>query len=155
RLTPRFRETAKRLWLLYAALTVAVGLLLVVGEVDWYQALVHALTTMSTGGVGTEATSIVGFCVYSKSMISVFMFVAGASFALHFRALKDPSRYWRNAEFRLYTFLTISAIVVVAGGLLAEREFGSAVLDSAFNVVSIITTTGFATADFAAWRPAL
>ncbi|MFP3914231.1 MAG: TrkH family potassium uptake protein [Actinomycetota bacterium] len=155
RLTPRFQETAKRLWLLYLGFTVLLGVLLLAGDMDWFQAAVHSLTTMSTGGFGTEATSIAEFSSYTKWVITAFMFIAGVSFALHFRALRDPRRYLQNTEFRLYSALTLAAVVLVAGGLLQQNPVASVVGDAAFNAVSIITTTGFATADFGGWRPAL
>lgn len=155
RLTPRFQETAKRLWLLYLALTVVLGILLMAGDMDWFQAVVHSFTTMSTGGFGTEATSIAGFSGYTQWMMTIFMFIAGTSFALHFRALRHPRRYWQSTDFRLYTGLTVAAIILVIGGLLAEQSTLQAVSDATFTVVSIITTSGFATADFGSWRPAL
>lgn len=155
RLTPRFQQTAKRLWLLYASLTLIQAGLLVVGDMDVFQSVVHSFTTMSTGGFGTEATSLAGFSPYTQGVVAVFMFLAGASFALHFRALRRPAGYLRNAEFRLYALLTGAAVVVVAGGLMRDHEPVAAIRDAFFNVISIVTTTGFATADFGAWRPAL
>ncbi|HSJ29764.1 MAG TPA: potassium transporter TrkG, partial [Acidimicrobiia bacterium] len=86
RLTPRFQETAKRLWILYVGFTAVEALLLSLGDMDVFQAVNHAFTTLSTGGFGTEHTSISGFSPYSQWVITVFMFLAGASFALHFRA---------------------------------------------------------------------
>jgi trk system potassium uptake protein len=155
RLTPRFQETAKRLWLLYAALTALQVLLLIPGDMDVFQAVVHSFTTMSTGGFSTEASSLAGFSPYSQGVVAVFMFLAGASFALHYRALRRPALYARSAEFRLYTILILAAVVVVAGGLLRDHSFLVAIRDAFFNVISIVTTTGYATADFGAWRPAL
>lgn len=155
RLTPRFQETAKRLWLLYFGLTLLEALLLFLGEMSLYQAVVHALTTMSTGGFGTEADSIAGFSAYTKSVITAFMFLAGASFALHFRALRRPGVYWESAEFRLYTGLVIVAIILVAGGLMDSPTDLTPIGDAIFTVVSVITTTGYATDDFGSWRPAL
>jgi trk system potassium uptake protein TrkH len=155
RITPRFRETAKRLWLLYAALTVVLIVLLAVGEMDVLEAVVHAFATVSTGGFGTEPTSVAGFSPYTQWVITLFMFLAGANFALHYRALRNPGVYASNAEFRLYSWITLGAVAIVAGGLLAELGIGRAFADATFTVVSILTTTGFATADFGAWRPAL
>ncbi|MEX2653534.1 MAG: TrkH family potassium uptake protein [Acidimicrobiia bacterium] len=155
RLTPRFQETAKRLWLVYVGFTVLLIVLLALGEMTAYQSVVHALTTMSTGGFGTEATSISLFSGYTQWVITIFMFLAGASFALHFRALRKPVEYLRDAELRLYTAIIVVAVVVVVGGLLRDTSLSDAVRDAAFSVVSIVTTTGFATVDFGSWRPAL
>ncbi len=156
RLTPRFQETAKRLWLVYVVITLIEVFLLWAGDMNGFQAVIHSLTTMSTGGFGTEADSIAGFSSYTKWVITFFMFIAGVSFALHFRAWNKPVEYGRNAEFRLYTFITIVAIVVMAGGLFSSApSAGEAITDAAFNTISLTTTTGFASADFGAWRPAL
>ena len=155
RLTPRFQETAKRLWLVYAVITLVEMAFLAAGDMTGFQALIHSLTTMSTGGFGTEADSIAGFSDYTKWVITGFMFLGGVSFALHFRALRKPGEYWDSSEFRLYLTLTLVAIVIVAGGLLRDASSGDAILDAAFNSVSLITTTGYASTDFGLWRPAL
>ena len=155
RLTPRFQETAKRLWLIYAVITSIEIILLTLGDMSVFQAVIHSLTTMSTGGFGTEPDSIASFSDYTKWVITFFMFIAGVSFALHFRAWHRPVDYGRNAEFRLYAFITVAAIIVVAGGLLADFSTYGAIRDAAFNTVSLATTTGFASADFGGWRPAL
>ena len=155
RLTPRFQETAKRLWLIYAVITLIEMVLLYLGDMTGFQAIIHSLTTMSTGGFGTESDSIASFSAYTKWVITFFMFVAGASFALHFRAWNRPVEYVRNSEFRLYAFIIVAATVVVAGGLLADFTTSDAITDAAFNTVSLTTTTGYASSDFGMWRPAL
>lgn len=155
RLTPRFQDTAKRLWLLYLGFTVAQVLLLVVSEMDLYEAVTHTFSTLSTGGFGTRSDSVAGFSPYVQWVIAAFMFLGGASFALHFRALRRPRLYLVNTEFRLYAGLIFLAIVLVAGGLLADTNLSTSVRHAVFNVISIVTTTGYATTDFGAWRPAL
>ena len=155
RLTPRFQETAKRLWLVYAVITGIEIVLLAAGDMTGFQAVIHAFTTMSTGGFGTEASSIADFSAYTQWVITAFMFIAGVSFALHFRAWHKPAEYTKNSEFRLYTLITVVAVTIVAGGLLADQAFGEAIRDAAFNTISLTTTTGYASADFGAWRPAL
>lgn len=155
RLTPRFQETAKRLWLVYLVVTLIEVVLLWVGDMSGFQALIHSLTTMSTGGFGTEADSIAGFSQYTQWVITFFMFAAGVSFALHFRAWSKPAEYWKNSEFKLYSFITALAVVIIAGGLFRDFPPLQAIRDAAFNAISLVTTTGFASADFGAWRPAL
>jgi trk system potassium uptake protein TrkH len=155
RLTPRFQETAKRLWLVYAVITVVEVGFLWLGDMSLFQAVIHSMTTMSTGGFGTETSSLADFSNYTQMVVTFFMFVAGVSFALHFRAFSHPGEYWRNSEFRLYVLLAVVAIVVVAGGLWTDQSPGDAVLDAAFNTIALITTTGFASTDFDQWRPAL
>jgi len=155
RLTPRFQETAKRLWIVYVIITLIEVVFLVFGDMTGFQAVIHSMTTMSTGGFGTESTSLVGFSAYTQWVVTFFMFVAGISFALHFRAWNRPLEYWKNSEFRLYTYIAIAAIVVITGGLLSDFSFSQSVRDAAFNAVSLTTTTGFASADFGLWKNAL
>jgi trk system potassium uptake protein TrkH len=155
RITPRFQETAQRLWFVYAGFTVAQVLLLWGGDMDLFESVIHSFTTMSTGGFGTEPDSLVGFSPYSQWVITAFMFIAAVSFTLHYRALTRPVEYARNSEFKLYLFITLAAIVVVAGGLWEDTTTSDAIRNASFNTISIITTTGFASDDFALWRPAL
>lgn len=155
RLTPRFQETAKRLWIVYVAITLVEMAMLWAGDMSGFQAVIHSFTTMSTGGFGTESDSMRSFSAYTQWVVTAFMFVAGVSFALHFRAWTRPAEYWRNSEFRLYLLIVLTAVVLVAGGLLVDTQTGDAIRIAAFNAVSLVTTTGFASADFAQWRPAL
>jgi trk system potassium uptake protein TrkH len=154
RLTPRFRETAKRLWLVYVGFTAAETLLLWLGDMTLFEAIAHSFTTMSTGGFGTDVRSLGGFNAYSQWIVIVFMFLAGASFALHFRALSRPREYLRNAEFRLYGGIILVATAVAIIGTWAGA-IGDVVRDSLFTVTSLVTTTGYATADFGVWPSAL
>jgi trk system potassium uptake protein TrkH len=155
RLTPRFRETAKRLWWVYLAFTALEMLLLWAGDMSLFQATAHALTTMSTGGFGTEADSIAGFSSYTQWVITAFMFMAGASFALHFRAFRKPREYVRNTEFRIYAGLVIVAVAVIAIGIWQADMWHESIRNAAFTATSIMTTTGYATADFGLWVPGL
>lgn len=162
RLTPRFRETAKRLWLVYVGFTVVEVALLAVGDMDLFQAINHSLTTMSTGGFGTEATSITNFSPYTQWVIILFMFAAGTSFALHFRALRRPGAYLGSGEFRLYAAIAVGAFFLITIGLLdggdmvfSEVGLEPLVRDGMFTALTLITTTGFATADFGQWVPGL
>ena len=154
RLTPRFQETAKRLWLIYVIFTGVEVILLWIGDMTLFEAVNHALTTLSTGGYSTNSGSMGAFSAYSQWVVIAFMVIAGASFSLHYRAGRNLRVYWKSAEFRLY--LTIMAI---AATLITIGTWGGAVVDvsrdAVFTTVSIITTTGYGTADFALWAPAL
>lgn len=154
RLTPRFRETAKRLWLVYLGFTVAETLLLWAGDMTLFEAVAHSFTTMSTGGFGTDVRSMAGFSSYAQWVVIAFMFLAGASFALHFRALYKPRDYLRNAEFRLYGGIIIVASIAAAVGTWTGA-IGDIIRDSVFTITSLVTTTGYATADFGIWPAAL
>ena len=155
RLTPRFRETAKRLWFVYLGITVLEIILLVLGEMTLFEAINHSLTTMSTGGFGTDGASLGGFSVYSQWIVIVFMILAGASFALHYRALRDPKEYLRSAELKLYLGIMAAAAAVFAIGTRTGGAIVDVIRDAVFTSATIITTTGYATADFGLWAPAL
>ena len=156
RLTPRFRETAKRLWYVYLSFTVLEIGFLVFSDMSLFDAVTHSFTTMSTGGFGTEAASLGAFNAYAQWVVIVFMVLAGASFALHYRAiaLRKPIEYVRHSEFRLYTAILAAAAVFIVvgtwGGAIAET-----IRDAVFTSVALVTTTGFATADFGQWASAL
>ena len=154
RLAPRFRETAKRLWLLYATFTVLEVLLLWVGDMSLFEAIAHAFTTMSTGGFSTGAGSLGAFSAYTQWVVIGFMVLAGASFALHFRGLAKPREYVRNAELKLYLGIIGAASLVAVVGIWAS-PIHDAIRDGLFTVVSVVTTTGYATTDFGLWPVAL
>ncbi len=154
RMTPRFRDTAERLWWLYVGLTLVVMVLLAVGDMSLFQAVAHSFTTMPTGGFGTEPTSIGGFSAYTQWVVITFMLIAGVSFALHFRALSRPRAYLESRELVGYLSIVAVAILVVA---LGSWSFGSGVesrvRDAVFTAVTMVTGTGYATVDWAAWGP--
>jgi trk system potassium uptake protein TrkH len=154
RLTPRFRETAKRLWLIYLGFTVAEAVLLWVGDMTLYEAVAHSFTTMSTGGFGTDAGSMAAFSAYAQWVVIIFMLLAGASFALHFRALAKPIEYTRNAELRVYVGIIAAGSLVAIIGTWA-RPFADTIRDGIFTVISLVTTTGYATANYDLWPIAL
>jgi trk system potassium uptake protein TrkH len=158
----RIRATARKLWVLYVALTaievVLLSSLWVVGIDDLmtpYQALAHAFSTMPTGGFSTQPTSAAAFSPEAQWILALFMAIAGANFALMYRAVirRRPLLLARDEEFRLYVALLVAASVALTimlwGESLAEGE--EAIRQAAFQVVSIMTTTGMATTDFALW----
>ena len=155
RLTPRFRETAKRLWYVYLGLTVIEAVLLVLGEMTLFEAINHSLTTLSTGGFGTDGGSLANFSAYTQWVIIVFMVLAGTSFALHYRALKDPTAYLRSFELKIYLGIMGAAAVAFVLGTRTGGAILDVVRDAVFTAVSLVTTTGYATADFGLWVPAL
>jgi trk system potassium uptake protein TrkH len=154
RMTPRFRDTAERLWWFYVGLTGIEAVLLTVGDMSLFQAIAHSLTTMPTGGFGTEATSLGGFSAYTQWVVIAFMVAAGVSFALHFRALSRPKVYLESKEFIGYLAILAAAIAVIAlgtwslGGGVEAR-----IRDAVFTGVTTVTGTGYATANWAAWAP--
>lgn len=155
RLTPRFSETAKRLWLVYFALTVLEVGFLWVGEMSLFEGINHAFTTMSTGGFSTHVGSLGAYSSYSQWVVIVFMALAGMSFALHYRFLRrDRMAYFRNAGLRVYLAIILGSAVLMAIGTWGG-SVTTTIRDAVFTSLTIVTTTGYATVDFAEWIPAL
>ncbi len=161
-LSTRIVETARRLWVLYLALTVALGgILLVFGltgvdpEMTPFDAIAHALATMPTGGFGTRANSLADFAPASQWVIVVFMLLAGANFALMYQAFarRRPLVFARDEEFRLYVGLLALGSFVLGSALFSEgiTHGEQGVREAVFQAVSTMTTTGFAVVDFSAW----
>ena len=159
KLKPRMRETAKRLWLIYLGLTVAETLLLFIGGMDFFDAINHALTTMATGGFSTKQDSIAYFqSPFIQYVLIFFMFLAGTNFTMTYFALKGQFRtIIKNEEFRFYVLMITFFAVVIPWAVYAvsDHDFERAFRDSLFQIVSVITTTGFVSADYTAWTPLL
>ena len=155
RLTPRITSTAKLLWGVYLILSVLEVLLLRVGDMSWFDAVCHTFTTMSTGGFSTRTESIAAYnSLYIEVVITVFMFLAGTNFALHFRALRgDLAGYHRDPEFRFYIAIWLAACLFLALNTWGRNyaDFGMSLRTAFFQATSIMTTSGFSTADFDQW----
>ncbi|MDH3453692.1 MAG: TrkH family potassium uptake protein [Desulfuromonadales bacterium] len=155
RLKPRIQDTAKLLWGVYVLLTGAEVLLLMAGGMSFFDGINHAFTTMATGGFSTRNASVAAYdSAYIDWVITFFMFLAGVNFSLHYLALRGKiGDFIRNEEFLFYT-----GLLTVGTMLIALLNMGSVYPDfldnlrfSAFQVVSIMTTTGFGTADYELW----
>jgi trk system potassium uptake protein TrkH len=173
KLTPRIAETARVLWLAYLGFTLLEMVLLyglhLVGlapNMDLFNAVSHPLTTMPTGGFSPEARSIEAFSAAVQWVIIPFMIAAGTNFALFWHVLNgEPERLFRDTEFRSYAGVIGVLTAVIAGllftgiGISANPSavppiigaFEDSVRHAAFNVVSIVTTTGYANMDFNTW----
>jgi trk system potassium uptake protein TrkH len=156
RLTPRITTTAKLLWGVYALLTVVETVLLkFVGRMGWFDALCHTFGTMATGGFSTYSASIGAFdSAVVDTIIIIFMFLAGINFSLHYHALTGkPGRYFRDPEFRFYFVFLLGAVLFITFNIwmAGAASFGRCLRDAAFTATSIMTTTGFCTADFDQW----
>lgn len=157
KLKPRIKDTAVVLWKVYVLISVVECVMLLLGGMSFFDAICHTFGTLATGGFSTKNTSV-GFydSAYIQWVITFFMFVAGANFALHFKALSGDFRcFWKDPEFKFYTAVTLlfTAIITL---YVYGRNYDSvieAVQYAAFQVVSICTTTGFATADYELWLP--
>ncbi len=155
KLKPRIQDTSKRLWFLYIVLTLAETLLLTFGDMNFFDAINHSLTTMSTGGFSTKQGSIAHFnSSYIQYVITVFMFLGGTNFVLLYLCFKGKvKKLFQNGEFKTYLGITLAATALVTGILFYRNElpFSLAFRESIFQVVSILTTTGFASSDFTTW----
>ncbi len=159
KLQPRIQETAKRLWLLYVGLTLLEAILLFAGGMSVYDAINHALTTMATGGFSTKNDSAAHFdSPFIQYVLIVFMFLAGTSFTLTYFGIKRQfKKIIKNEEFIVYGLFTLAITIVVTVTLLFVTDHGleKSFRDSLFQVVSLITTTGFVSADYTSWAPFL
>ncbi|MBW1961725.1 MAG: TrkH family potassium uptake protein [Deltaproteobacteria bacterium] len=155
KLRPRIRDTAMILWKVYALISAVQVVMLMLGGMSLYDALCHAFTTMPTGGYSTKNTSIAHFdSVYFDVVIIVFMLLAGINFSLHYQLLRGKTLvFWRDAECRFFLAVLGLLIVIVSFDVYGSvyESAGRALRYGAFQVVSIITTTGYATADYEKW----
>ena len=158
KLQPRISETAKTLWKVYLLITLIEIGLLFVGGMSLFDSICHAFCTMPTGGFSTHGASIAYFdSAYLDGVITVFMLLAGVNFALHFKFLKGDFRiFGRDPECRIFLFILVALILVVTANTYGTvyQSIAGAFRRAAFQVTSIITTTGFVTADYETW-PAL
>lgn len=156
KITPRLAHTAKALWLVYLLLTIAeIGLLYLAG-MPFFDALCNALSTMAAGGFSPNPLSIIGYQNDTITwIVTFFMFLAGGNFALQYRLFIQgkPRPLLQNEEFRFYSGVVGVSTFFLAVILFLENNYGFAasIRDSAFQIISIITTTGFSSADFALW----
>jgi len=158
RLAPRIQDTARILWSVYVLFTLVEVLLLMLGGVSFFDAVCHAFATLATGGFSTHTASIGFFnSAYIEAVVILFMFLAGINFSLHYHGLRGRiSAYWQNEEFRFYVFIISFAIVtIIVVNLIygTYDSFTQTVRTGFFQVTSILTTTGFGTADFDQWPP--
>ncbi len=164
---PRIGDTAKILWLVYVLLTVLQSVLMRLGGMDWFHAVNHGMSTIATGGFSTFQDSLAGCSAYLQWVMIVFMFLAGCNFVLHYHCLRGAfNSYGKDEEFRFYTVLVLAASLFVAVSLYASKatdtlseiryasDLSGTIRTAIFQVVSIITTSGFNTADYAAWPAA-
>ena len=171
KLHPRITDTAKRLWYIYVGYTLAETLLLYLAGMSFFDAINHSMATLSTGGFSTKNASLAYWNgnPLIEYIVILFMFLAGSNFVLSYFVFKGKvQKAINDDEFKYYFFLTIifaiiAALVVYFKANVPESsyhpmvlgEFESAFRHALFQVVSVITTTGFVTADFTNWTPFL
>ena len=155
KLVPKVKETAKILYGIYIVITIVEIVLLKFAGMSWYDSLIHTFGTVGTGAFSNMNLSVGSYNnVYIEMIITIFMFVCGANFALYYQVFKGNFKgFFKDEEFKLYGFIVIIAIVLIALNIYGNIYEGAlqSFRYSAFQVVSIITTTGYATADFNTW----
>ena len=155
KIRPRVKETAKILWMVYVGLTAAEAILLSISGMSWFDAICHAFTTLPTGGFSTQNASIAAYANPAiHYIIILFMFIAGVNFSLHFRSLTGNIKIsFKDPEFLAYIGITFAATLFIflniasAQGEWTHDNF----LSSLFQSVSILTTTGYGSADYEIW----
>jgi trk system potassium uptake protein TrkH len=157
KLTPRLAQTARALWLLYFALTLACATGYWLAGMSLFDAIAHSLSTVSTGGFSTHDASI-GF--YESNRVEwvaiIFMLLAAINFGVHFTVWtqRNPLHYWRDPEAKAFLQFVVAVVLVVSTVLLHEGAYShltASVQDAMFEVVSLVTSTGFAKVDFSHW----
>ena len=157
KLTPKLRDTARALWVVYVVITLVEAVILYLLGMTPFEAINHALTTVSTGGFSTRGDSVGGFnSAPIEWVIIFFMFLSGINYSLHFRFLARPGKLWpyfRDMEWIWYASAVVLASLVVVGYLVAVHDYNplTAATKGTFQVVSIITTTGFGSDDYVLW----
>ncbi|MGD8414225.1 MAG: potassium transporter TrkG, partial [Candidatus Latescibacterota bacterium] len=155
KLTPRITQTAKILWGVYVAFTVVEAGLLMLGGMNLFDALCHSFGTLATGGYSTKNASIGAYgSAYIDYVVIIFMLVAGTNFALHCRFLRgDWKAYFQNQEFLFFISLVGLATFFIGVDTYFNHyhNLADTVQNSLFQVVSILTTTGYGTADYEKW----
>ncbi len=154
KLHPRIMHTVRRIWGLYLFFTLLETLLLYFGDMDFYDAICHSMSTISSGGFSTRTESIGAFSNYSQVVVSVFMVLSGCNFSLLLLSLSWKSfALFKNQEFR--NFLLYILIISIGIGLVlvfvCQMSFGNAFRQSFFSVISSLTTTGFFVGNYTVW----
>jgi trk system potassium uptake protein len=155
RLKPRIQDTARLLWEVYLLLTAAEVILLMLGGMSFYHSLCHSFSTLASGGFSPRDASLGAYdSAYIQWVVTIFMFLAGVNFALHYYLLRGrPRELLRNEELRVYAGIILAAltIMVIANQGTVYSSLTENLRHSAFQVTSIITTTGFVTTDYEQW----
>lgn len=156
KITPKMSDTAKMLYSIYLLFTVLETALLMAGGLSLYDALIHTFGTVGTGGFSNYNASIAHFdSTYVRVIITLFMVLCGTNFNLYYFSLKNGLKtFYEDSEYKLYLLITVGVSIFIFFTLLLTRTYTSfteAAVDSTFQTISILTTTGFASADYESW----
>ena len=153
KLVPKMRTTARILYLIYILLTILDLMFLLLGGMSLFDAVCTAFGTAGTGGFGIKNDSMAGYSPYIQNVCTVFMFLFGINFSCFYLLLiKQVKAVWKDEELRLYCTIVFTGILLVIWNLKDYyATIGETIRHAAFQVVSVVTTTGFATTDFDLW----
>ena len=156
KLSPRIADTAKHMWITYIGLTIGEGVLLWLFGMGRFDAVCHAMATISTGGFATHNDSVISYGPAIQWTIAVFMFLSGINFTqLIYLFRGKPQRMLHDEETRWYTGACLFAGVVLSVGLLIYSGNGESIRQGFFTAIATITSTGFVAADYMVWPPIL
>ncbi len=153
KLVPRLRHTARILYTIYVALTVIEIVFLVAGGMPFFDSLLHAFGTAGTGGFSLKNASLAAYSPYLQTVVAVFMMLFGVNFSVYYLLLvRDFTSIRKNEEIKWYFGIIIAATAIITLNILPlYQNFGEALHHAFFQTSSIMTTTGYVTADFALW----
>lgn len=154
KIKPKIRQVGSRLLFIYLTLTALEVALLLLGNMNLFESVCHAFGTIATGGFSPKNSSIGGYSPYIQYVVMIFMMLSGTNFIIHYYLVKrEISKITGNEEFRFYL-----TVLVVTGGVIAtllffdtNKPLEASIRESFFQVISIVTTTGYATADYLLW----
>jgi len=154
-----FTSSARQMWIIYTSLTLLQTVLLLLGGMNFFDSICHSFTTMATGGFSTKQASVAYWnSAYIQYVIIVFMFIAGTNFGLLHTAIRGNwKKLLSDNEFHLYFIIALLSSVIIGLGLYFNgwADLAKSMRDATFQVVTLMTTTGFATADYLLWPPFL
>ncbi len=154
KIRPRIKSIGIRLLLIYVVLTFAEVLLLLLGKMNLFESLCHAFGTIATGGFSPKNTSIGGYSSYIQYVIMGFMFLSGTNFIIHYYLIKkDLKKIRHNDEFKFFSLMILLIGIIISSGLIfqMQKPIEESFREGFFQVISIVTCTGYATADYLKW----
>lgn len=154
KIQPKIKSVGNRLFTIYLLLTIAQILLLMAGGMNWFESICHAFGTIATGGFSPKNDSIASYSPYIQYIIAIFMLLAGTNFAIHYYLLKFQFKKIRqNEELKFYLAVVLSITIIISISLFIKmgKPIEQSFREAFFQVVSIITCTGFASADYLLW----
>ncbi len=154
KIQPKIKSVGNRLLLIYIILTVAEVIFLLAGNMNLFESVCHSFGTVATGGFSPKNTSIIAYSPYIQYVITIFMFLAGTNFVIHYYLFKrEFKKVKENEELKFYVLVVFTIIAIITASLYftMQKPLEESFREASFQVVSIVTCTGFASADYLLW----